>query len=85
MKVDGLVVEVVVSTDEVAGATQTANESTGRVDITSLVSVESESVEEEFSVRIKKSDLVSNNAEKISVSWSFKRYLEFRFSEVFIN
>ena len=84
-KVDGLVVEVVVGSGESVSANQILNEVTGNVDITNLVEfVENESVAEEFRVKIKKSDLVSNNAEKISVYWSFKRYLEFRLSEIFI-
>ena len=79
------VVEVVVGASESVSANQISSEATGKVDITNSVVVENESVAEEFRVKIKKSDLVSNNAEKISVHWSFKRYLEFGLSEIFIN
>ena len=78
-------VEVVVGTGEIMSADQFFNEATTEINTTSSVLfVENESVMEEFRVKIKKADLVGNNAEKISVSWRSKRYLEFRLSEIYV-
>ena len=80
-KVEELVVERF--TEPIKETNSTVIESAKIVDITDLIIDENESVDKVYLVKIKKSDLAA--AEKISVSWKFTRYLDFKLSEFFVN
>ena len=80
-KVEELVIERF--TEPIKETNSTVIESAKIDDITDLIIEENESVDKLYLVKIKKSDLAA--AEKISVSWRFRRYLDFKLSEFFVN
>ena len=80
-KVEELVIERF--TEPIKETNSTVIESAKIDDITDLIIEENESVDKVYLVKIKKSDLAA--AEKISVSWRFRRYLDFKLSEFFVN